>query len=199
MKKILNPFRYLPLRQASCWGIAVMIMSAIMCWLIPVRLSSMTQVYLLQDKQPLWLSTVEQVVVWLIFAFILYLIGVIFSKSKVRFVDVAAFNLFARIPMDLMLLTLLVPRLKTLMLLLQEQSEAMMSGTATQMSAMVDNMWYIVLMSVIASICAAWYYFWSYKGFAEATNVKNGKGVMLFILGFIVAYVVSGFVLPLLR
>lgn len=199
MKKILNPFRYLPLRQASCWGIAVMIMSAIMCWLIPVRLSSMTQVYLLQDKQPLWLSTVEQVVVWLIFAFILYIIGAIFSKSKVRFVDVAAFNLFARIPMDVMLLTLLVPKFKTLMLLLQEQSEAMMSGKITQMTAMVDNMWYIVLISAIASICSAWYCFWSYKGFAEATNVKNGKGVMLFILGFIVAYVVSGFVLPLLR
>ena len=148
MKKILNPFRYLPLRQASCWGIAVMIMSAIMCWLIPVRMSSLTQVYLLQDKQPLWLSTVEQVVVWLIFAFILYIIGAIFSKSKVRFVDVAAFNLFARIPMDLMLLTLLVPKFKTLMLLLQEQSEAVNSTGVMQMGVMVDNLWYIILIII---------------------------------------------------
>jgi hypothetical protein len=101
--------------------------------------------------------------------------------------------------MDLMLLTLLVPKFKTLMLLLQEQSEAVNSTGVMQMGVMVDNLWYIILFSAIASICSAWYCFWSYKGFAEATNVKKGKGVMLFILGFIVAYVVSGFVLPLLR
>ena len=97
--KFINPFKYLPLRQAICWGIAALILTSIFFWQVGLRLTSITQLNLAGDR--LWAATVRQLIAWLLFAAILYLVGVVASKSKVRFIDVAAFNLFARIPMDL--------------------------------------------------------------------------------------------------
>ena len=100
--KFVNPFKYLPLRQAWCWGIAALILTSIFCWQVGLRMTSVTQINLLGDR--LWAALCRQIIVWLLFAVILYVVGLVASRSKVRFVDVAAFNLFARIPMDLALL-----------------------------------------------------------------------------------------------
>ena len=97
--KIVNPFKYLPLRQAWCWGIVALILTSVFFWQVGLRLTSITQLNLAGDR--LWAATVRQVVAWLLFSVVLYLVGVVASSSKVRFVDVASFNLFARIPMDL--------------------------------------------------------------------------------------------------
>ncbi|MBQ8437289.1 MAG: hypothetical protein IJX21_00885, partial [Alistipes sp.] len=96
MKTIINPFGRLPMRQAMCWGIAAMILTAIFCWQTGLRATSLTQINYAGGS--LAEAALQQVVVWLLFAVVLYLGGVIFSKSKVRFWDVAAYNLFARIP-----------------------------------------------------------------------------------------------------
>lgn len=198
MKKLINPFRYLPTRQASCWGIAAMIMTAIFCWVVQLRMSSVSQVMILGQRERLWMSTVEQVAVWLIFAIVLYVIGLVASKSRVRLVDVASFNLFARIPLDLSLLIFAVPKFKAKMWFFQEQAEAMSRGDMSQVATIIDDMWYMTVFGIISLLFAVWYFYWSYKGFAESTNIKNGKGVILFIVGFVVAYVMSGYLLKLL-
>ena len=37
MKKLLNPFEYLPLRQAICWGVVAMILTSIFMWQVGLR------------------------------------------------------------------------------------------------------------------------------------------------------------------
>ena len=113
MKKILNPFRYLPLRQALCWGIAAMILTAIFTWQCGLRATSITQIDF--GGGSLLNATLRQIATWLSFSIVLYIGGVVFSKSKVRFSDVAAFNLFARIPFDLSLLIFAIPSIKSVM------------------------------------------------------------------------------------
>ena len=113
IEKLKNPFRYLPLRQAICWGIVAMILTAVFCWQVGLRMTSITQVNYAGGA--LWKATVGQLVVWLLFSVILYVVGVMLSHSKIRFWDVASFNLFARIPFDLTLLIFAIPTVRSVM------------------------------------------------------------------------------------
>ena len=195
MKKLLNPFRYLAMRQIGCWGVAMMIMTAIYCWLLPLKMTSLTQVAIVLEQPRLWQSTVEQLAVWLIFTIVLFIIGKLFSTSQVRLQDVAAYNLFARLPFDVMLLMYTVPEVKSVMFKMQLLGEAIVSGANPDLSAVTQYMSTILLVSLVSLLFSVWYFYWSYKGFAEATNVRNGKGVALFIVGFLIAYVASGYLL----
>ncbi|MBE6206804.1 MAG: hypothetical protein E7133_07060 [Rikenellaceae bacterium] len=195
MKKLLNPFRYLAMRQIGCWGVAMMIMTAIYCWLLPLKMTSLTQVAIVLEQPRLWQSTVEQLAVWLIFTIVLFIIGKLFSTSQVRLQDVAAYNLFARLPFDVMLLMYTVPEVKSVMFKMQLLGEAIVSGANPDLSAVTQYMSTILLVSLVSLLFSVWYFYWSYKGFAEATNIRNGKGVALFIVGFLIAYVASGYLL----
>lgn len=195
MKKLLNPFRYLAMRQIGCWGVAMMIMTAIYCWLLPLKMTSLTQVAIVLEQPRLWQSTVEQLAVWLIFTIVLFIIGKLFSTSQVRLQDVAAYNLFARLPFDVMLLMYTVPEVKSVMFKIQLLGEAIVSGANPDLSAVTQYMSTILLVSLVSMLFSVWYFYWSYKGFAEATNIRNGKGVALFIVGFLIAYVASGYLL----
>ena len=183
MNKILNPFRYLPLRQAICWGIAALILTAIFCWQVGLRVTSLTQINYAGGS--LASATLQQIVVWLLFAIVLYGAGVLFSRSKVRFCDVAAFNLFARIPFDLSLLIFAIPQVRSVMGLLTDGSIA----TA------LEYMNLLTAVGLIYMLFSVWYFYWSYKAFAEATNLKNGRGVAIFTLCFVLTYILSGVVM----
>ena len=67
--KIVNPFKYLPLRQAWCWGIVALILTSVFFWQVGLRLTSITQLNLAGDR--LWAATVRQVVVWWVFSVVL--------------------------------------------------------------------------------------------------------------------------------
>ena len=183
IEKLKNPFRYLPLRQAICWGIVAMILTAVFCWQVGLRMTSITQVNYAGGA--LWKATVQQIVVWLLFSVILYVVGEMLSRSKIRFWDVAAFNLFARIPFDLTLLIFAIPTVRSVMGLA-------MDGNIARMMEYTNILMVIGVVSLLFSV---WYFYWSYKAFAESTNVKNGKGVVAFMLSFVVAYLVSGYLL----
>ena len=186
MKKLINPFCYLPLRQAICWGVVAMILTAIFNWQCGLRATSLTQVDF--GGGTLLSATVRQVVLWITFSVILFALGVAASKSKVRFSDVAAFNLFARIPFDLSLLMFAVPTVKSIM------------GYATDgnIDILMQHMSLLAIVGFASALFSIWYFIWSYKAFAEATNVKNGKGVAIFILCYILAYLLTGYVMKFL-
>ena len=129
LKKILNPFPSLPLRQALCWGIVALILSAIFCWQVRLRVTSLTQVNYAGGS--LASATLQQVVVWLLFVVVLYVAALIFSREKVSFVDVAAYNLFARIPFDVMLLIFAIPMVRSVTGLVMDGSMATASEYAT--------------------------------------------------------------------
>lgn len=184
-KKFINPFIYLPLRQAICWGIAAMILTSVFCWQTGLRVTSITQINLAGDR--LWAATTRQLIVWLLFALVLYLAGVIASQSKVRFVDVAAFNLFARIPMDISLLLFAFPSVRSVTALVGEGN----------INAVMQHLEIMTVVGLVSAVLAVWYFYWSYKAFAEATNLKNSKGVLLFIASYLVSYIASGYVMTL--
>lgn len=183
IEKLKNPFKYLPLRQTICWGIVALILTAVYCWQVGLRMTSITQVNYAGGS--LWDATLRQIIVWLLFAVVLYAVGAAVSRSKVRFWEVASFNLFARIPFDLILLIFAVPAVRSI-------TGLMMDGSVA--SAMNYSL-VLIGISVVTTVGAVWYFYWSYKAFAESTNVRNWLGVATFALCYIIAYIASGFAL----
>ena len=55
----------------------------------------------------------------------------------------------------------------------------------------------LMVVGLVSMLFSIWYFFWSYKAFAEATNIKNGRGVAIFVLTFVVVYFVSPYALML--
>ncbi len=183
MKKFLNPFKVMTLRTAICWGIAFLILTSIYFWQMGLRLTSLTQLNYLNDR--LWAATLRQIVAWLLCSVVFYVIGLAASRSKIRFWDVASYNLFARLPFDLSTLIFAIPVVRSVMALLAEGSIT----TAMQYQGTLTS------VGLISAVFSVWYFVWSYYAFSVATNLKGGKGITLFIVGWIVAYVISGFAL----
>ena len=181
--KLLNPFRYMPIRQATCWGLVALILSAVLCWQAGLRITSLTQINFAGDA--LWVATARQVIVWVLFSLVLYAAGVIFSKSKVRFQDVAAFNLFARIPFDISLLIFLFPQVRSVMGLLMDNS----------LNTALQYMNLLTIVGLVSLVLCVWYMVWSYMAFSEATNLKGGRGVAIFAVAWIISYLGSPFLL----
>ena len=185
MKKFLNPFKVMTLRTAICWGIAFLILTSIYFWQLGLRLTSITQLNYLNDR--LWAATLRQIVAWLLGSVVFYVIGLAASRSKIRFWDVASYNLFARLPFDLSTLIFAIPVVRSVMALLAEGSIT----TAMQYHGTLTS------VGLFSAVFSVWYFVWSYYAFSVSTNLKGGKGITLFIVGWIVAYVISGFALSM--
>ena len=148
-------------------------------------MTSLTQFNYLNDR--LWAATLRQIVAWLLCSVVFYVIGLAASRSKIRFWDVASYNLFARLPFDLSTLIFAIPVVRSVMALLAEGSIT----TAMQYHGT------LTLVGLFSAVFSVWYFVWSYCAFSVATNLKGGKGITLFIVGWIVAYVISGFALSM--
>lgn len=185
MNKFINPFKFMPLRKAMCWGIAFLILTSIYCWQIGLRLTSISQINYLGDR--LWAATLRQIIVWLLLSVVLYVIGLAASRSKIRFWDVAAYNLYARLPFNLSLLVFAIPQVRSVMALLMEGS----------LATVMQYQGTLMLVATVAALFSVWYYVWTYYAFSIATNLKGAKGVTLFVVGWLVAYVASGYTMIL--
>lgn len=182
-EKLINPFRYLSLRKAWCWGIAALILASVFYWLNGLRPTSLTQLDF--GGIHLWTATARLTAAWAIYALIMYAVGAMASKSKVRLGDVVSFSLFARIPFYLNALMFAIPSVKSVFALAMDGN----------INAMMQHMGILTIVGLVSVVVFVWSIFWEYKAFAESTNVKNGKGVGCFILVYILTYVATGYLL----
>lgn len=183
MKKCLNPFMYLSMRMAACWGIAALILASVFYWMNGLRPTSLTQLDFGGTR--LWIATARLTAAWLIYAVIMYVVGVVASRSKVRLGDVAAFSLFARIPFYISTLIFAIPSVKSVFALALDGN----------MNALIEHANMLSLVGLVSLLFMVWSIYWEYKAFAESTNVKNGKGVGCFIVVYILTYVATGLLL----
>lgn len=186
IEKIKNPFRYLSLGQAMIWGTIALLLTSVYCWYMEISLESLTKISF--HGHGFWCSTVRQISMWLFFSLILYVSGALLSHSKVRFQDVASFVMFARIPYDLMLLLFLITPIRQAMTVVSERNFAVLN----------DNIPGLLAYSFTAIFFLAWFFYWGYKGFSEATNLKNARGVWIYALCFVIAFFTSPFIIQYL-
>lgn len=91
--------------------------------------------------------------------------------------------------MDMMLLIFAIPAVRSVTALAGEGN----------INAVMQHLDIMSVVGVVSAVMSVWYFVWTYKAFAESTNVKNTRGVLLFILTFVITYITSAYALLIVK
>lgn len=186
MKKLLSPFRYLAGGKALAWGAVVLILTSIFSWQTGVVARGNMSIGYADGYISLLAVTLRMLTLWLVFATLLYVAGLLLSKSKIRAVDVYGTNLFASIPLTAGMLLSALPPMRLL-----QQSVSELVGDPARMEPFFSAPSMIAVI-VGLLLVIVWYFWWSYSAFSVSANVKGGGAVAAYAVCFILAQILYG-------
>ena len=172
MKALFNPFRYIAGAKALTMGLLFIVASALM--LYSGNLIQDSYIHICMAKASFWEVLGAQMVWWIVPALLLYLCGLLVSKSKIRIIDILGTTAFAQIIMLMMIAPMLLPVVMNNML---ESVAALQSGAILEPTSLMPMMIY----SIWSLICLIIFYIWNYNAFAVSCNVSGWKAIAAFI------------------
>lgn len=156
----LNPFQKIAGYTALLWGMAGLILSAVVSYYSGFRYNGLLHFGPAPDSA-FWSRVAEHLVVWLIPAVLFYVGGLVLSKSKIRPADVFGTVAFAQIPLVFMsLLFLLGPlqRLKSL-----NPAEIMQ----------FPELYSVMFLGLISLAFIVWMLIWMFQALKTSCNLKG--------------------------
>lgn len=186
MKKLLNPFRYLAGGRALAWGLVVLILTSIFSWQTGVVARGNMSIGYADGYVSLLAATLRMLVLWLVFATLLYAAGMLLSRSKIRAVDIYGTNLFASIPLTVGMLLTALPTMRRL--------EAQLMEHLADPAALAAALWTPTRLIILGALLVVmvWYFWWSYSAFAVSANLKSVRAVVAYIVCFVAAQILYG-------
>ena len=172
MKALFNPFRYIAGAKALVMGYLFIVASALM--LYSGNLIQDSYIHIGMAKAPFWEVLGAQTIWWVVPALLLYLCGLLLSKSKIRIIDILGTTAFAQIIMLMMIAPMLLPVVMNNML---ESVAALQSGAILEPTSLMPMMIY----SIWSLICFILFYIWNYNAFAVSCNVSGWRAIAAFI------------------
>ena len=163
MKKLIFPFRYYSGEKTLVAGLVLMVLSTVLASVAGTTFR----------------GVVSQGIGTLGFGLLL---ARIFSHTRTRIIDLVGNQAWARLPLLFMLLGGMLP-------VVRRTIDTMAGMTPTDMMQL-DLMW-VTIYGFFALVMLVWFLWWSYCGFAVATNLRGGKGVAIYIVCYILAEVVA--------
>lgn len=170
MKRIFNPFHYIAGTKSLVFGLIFIATSTLLLYSGGYIQDS--YIHIGMATAPLWKVAAMQILWWILPAGVLYLCGLLLSKSKIRVIDILGTTAFAQLILLLMIAPMLLPAVQNSTL---EMVAAMQSGAIPTpgMPLMVYSVW--------SFICIAFLYIWNYNAFAVSCNVRGWKAILTFI------------------
>lgn len=172
MKALFNPFRYIAGAKALIMGCLFIIASALM--LYSGNLIQDSYIHIAMAKATFWEVLGAQTIWWIIPTALLYLCGLLLSKSKIRIIDILGTTAFAQIILLLMIAPMLLP---VVMNCSTEFVASLQTGVAPDMSEYIP----LIIYSVWSMICLVLFYIWNYNAFAVSCNVSGKWAILTFI------------------
>ncbi|MBP3424772.1 MAG: hypothetical protein J6K57_07020 [Alistipes sp.] len=182
MKALFNPFRYIAGAKALIFGLVFIVASTLL--LYSGGFIQDSYIHIGMAKASLWYVGAMQIVWWLLPALLLYLCGVLLSKSKIRIIDILGTTAFAQLILLLMIAPMLLPVVMNNML---ESVAALQSGVTPQTASLIP----IMIYSIWSLICLVVFYIWNYNAFAVSCNVSGWKAIVAFIAVQVVVTIVG--------
>ena len=170
MMRIFNPFRYIAGTKSLVFGLIFIATSTLLLYSGGYIQDS--YIHIGMAAAPLWKVAAMQILWWILPAGILYLCGLLLSKSKIRIIDILGTTAFAQLILLLMIAPMLLPAVQnsTLELVATLQS----GGVPTPgLPLMIYSVW--------SFICIAFFYIWNYNAFAVSCNVSGWKAILVYI------------------
>ena len=182
MKRIFNPFRYIAGAKSLIFGLIFIATSILLLYSGGYIQDS--YIHIGMAAAPLWKVAAMQILWWVLPAGILYLCGLMLSKSKIRVIDILGTTAFAQIILLLMIAPMLLP---VVMNNSMELIAALQSGVTPQTASLMP----IIIYSIWSLICLVVFYIWNYNAFAVSCNVGGWKAIVAFIAVQVVVTIVG--------
>ena len=179
MKRIFNPFRYIAGAKSLIFGLIFIATSILLLYSGGYIQDS--YIHIGMAAAPLWKVAAMQILWWVLPAGILYLCGLMLSKSKIRVIDILGTTAFAQLILLMMIAPMLLPAVQNASL---EMVATLQSGgiPTPGLPLMIYSIW--------SFICLALFYIWNYNAFAVSCNVSSWKAILAYISVQIVITVV---------
>jgi len=180
MKKwLFNPFEYVAGGKALVIGLVCMAIAAVTGYYANTHFDGV--LHMNRSMPHLLIMTIsEQVVCWLCVVLTFFIAAKIFSRSAIRFIDVAGTVALARWPAIMQLILgmgLDIPKTSS--------PEAL----AQRISAVT------IVCALLSVAFVVWMVTLFYNAFKVSCNIKGGKGVAIFIVSLLLADLLSRLIL----
>lgn len=172
MKALFNPFRYIAGAKALTMGYLFIVASALM--LYSGNLIQDSYIHIAMAKASFWEVLGAQTIWWIIPTALLYLCGLLLSKSKIRIIDILGTTAFAQIILLLMIAPMLLPAVS-------QCSAEVMAFVQSGADASSLSMLPLVVYSFWSMICLVLFFIWNYNAFAVSCNVSGKWAILTFI------------------
>ena len=182
MKALFNPFRYIAGAKSLILGVVFIITSALL--LYSGNYIQDSYIHIGMADAPLWYVFAMQVVWWLLPALLLYLCGVVLSKSKIRIIDILGTTAFAQLIMLLLIAPMLLPAVMNCSL---ELVASLQTGAVPNMAEFTP----LIVYGIWSLICLVLFYIWNYNAFAVSCNVGGWKAIAAFIAVQVVVTIIG--------
>lgn len=172
MNNLFNPFRYIAGTKALVLGIIFIISSGLL--LYSDNMIQDSYIHIGIADATLWHVMLVQFLWWIVPALLLYVGGLLLSKSHIRIVDVLGTTAFSQLLLIPMIAPMLLPAVKNGFLTLIDN---MLNGLAVDNGSMLA----LMLYSLWSLLLLVLFFVWNYNAFATSCNVKGAKAILYFI------------------
>lgn len=173
MNRLFNPFRYIAGLKSLAFGAIFIIAAALM--LYSGGMIQDSYIHVGYADASFWYVLAMQVVWWLFPALLLYLCGLLLTKSKIRLIDILGTTAFAQLIMLLLIAPMLLP-------VVADSTAQLMAALQSSTTPQNGDMIPLLIYGIWTLACLALYYLWNYNAFAVSCNVSGWKAVVAFIV-----------------
>lgn len=172
-------------RQALLRGLAWLIVAAMLSWYFRVMPTS-TIAFDVAGYVALWKCLVEQLLLWGVTAVMLYLVAAL-AGGECSFKELASRVLYARVPIYLLMLPALVGGFRVEFAVVVNDPMRAFGESAVAIA--------YALFAIVVVVAYLW---WSYRAFVKVRGVEDVRGGVFFVVGIVLAYEVSRWLMTLL-
>lgn len=186
MKTILfNPFSKIAGSKAFFAGLLFVLISSLLAYYFQTHFDGVLDVHFGEVKH-WWIPFVENGINIFSLFLVFYILGAILTKGRLRWIDILGTTVLARFPLVLMPFGNIGGHLQNL-----GESIVKNPSQVPELKFEVEQIVFLVCF-VLLSICVLiWYVALLFNAYKISTNLKQGKLIISFISGLLLAEIIS--------
>ncbi len=185
MHKLIHPFNYIAGEKALIVGIVFSIISSFIAVYTEIHFNGLINLKYIEASTPIYLSFLEPFLNALVFSAVLAITGLILKK-QFRMIDLIGTQLLSRAPLGLAVLVMLVSGVtkeSTIELLDQ------LNPQNPDLSLLIP----FLIMAIATLPVLVYTLYLMYHSYSVSVNLSGVKGVVSFIICFIITEITLGF------
>lgn len=181
LKLLINPFTHIAGSSALIIGLIIIAVTIFLAQMNGIVFDGVFDVHFAPLSLPQ--AFIVQGIAFVCLVIAMYLAGRIFSKSEVRFIDVAGTLALARAPFILAAIIGFLPSTK--------DGLALVKNFLFTQSITTEDMFGFLSFFIVTVIAIVWFVVLAYNAFKVSCNIKEPKNFIVFIVAIIISELIA--------